>query len=71
MTQLHRTLRSIRFEQQGSEFVLVLTATLGSEIAVERLPLGQANREELVATLESALADLNAQPASTSMLPAA
>jgi hypothetical protein len=71
MTQSHRILRSIRFEQEGSEFVLVLTATLGSEISVERLPLGQACPAELIATLESALADLNTQHGNQNWLPAA
>jgi len=61
MTQSYRTLQKIRLEPEGSELVLVLTATLGSETTVERIPLGEIGHEELLAALESALADLRSQ----------
>ncbi|MBX9654489.1 hypothetical protein K2Y11_12815 [bacterium] len=61
MARSFRTLQSIRLEPDGSEFVLVLTATLGTEITVERIPLGEIDQEELITALESALADLRSQ----------
>lgn len=63
MARSFRTLQSIRLEPDGSEFVLVLTATLGTEITVERVPLGEIDQEELITALESALADLRSQKA--------
>jgi hypothetical protein len=61
MARSFRTLQSIRLEPDGSEFVLVLTATLGTEITVERVPLGEIDQEELITALESALADIRSQ----------
>lgn len=61
MARAFRTLQSIRLEPEGTEFVLVLTATLGTEISVERVPLGEIDQEELIKALESALSDLRSQ----------
>lgn len=68
MARSFRALQSIRLEPDGSEFVLVLTATLGTEITVERLPLGEIDQQDLILVLESAMADLRSQ---TDLQPAA
>lgn len=45
----------IRFEQVGHQLVMTLSRTVGSELVIEHLPLGDVPREEWIESFQRAI----------------
>lgn len=58
MTNQQRAVHSFRFEQHANELVLVVTASIESELVVENFNLGAIEPGDLAAAMDAALREL-------------
>lgn len=58
MTDFPRTAIDFRFEQNGTQFILTLTTSIGAETVVEHVPLGNVDLDSLIESLESVVKSL-------------
>jgi hypothetical protein len=69
MSSVQRIVQDVRFERRDDQFDFVLTVDVGSELVVERIPLGDMPPSRVFEAIQAVLDD--ASCAATARLPAA